>query len=54
VRDDLRRYWPLLPATALLLWHARAFDFVTDDAYISFRYARNLAEIRSPFTHSSA
>lgn len=39
----LRRYYPLLLATAVLLPHARLFDFVTDDAYISFRYARNLA-----------
>ena len=28
---------------AVLLPHVRLFDFVTDDAYISFRYARNLA-----------
>ena len=27
-----------------MLPHARLFDFVTDDAYISFRYAANLAE----------
>jgi hypothetical protein len=40
----LRRYWPVLAATALLLPHARLFDFVTDDAFISFRYAVNLAE----------
>ena len=40
----LRRYWPVLIATAILLPHARMFDFVTDDAYISFRYALNLAE----------
>jgi hypothetical protein len=40
----LRRYWPVLVATAVLLPHARSFDFVTDDAYISFRYAANLAE----------
>ena len=40
----LRRYWPVLAATAVLLPHARLFDFVTDDAYISFRYATNLAE----------
>jgi len=40
----LRRYWPVLVATGVLLPHARLFDFVTDDAYISFRYAVNLAE----------
>ena len=39
----LRRYYALIVATAVLLPHARLFDFVTDDAYISFRYARNLA-----------
>ncbi len=26
-----------------MLWHADRFDFVSDDAYISFRYAENLA-----------
>jgi arabinofuranosyltransferase len=40
----LRRYWPVLAATAVLFPHALLFDFVNDDAYISFRYARNLAE----------
>jgi hypothetical protein len=43
MKKFLRRYYPLLLATAVLLPHARLFDFVTDDAYISFRYARNLA-----------
>src|SRR3954454_23338088 len=40
----VRRYWPVPLATALLVPHALLFDFVNDDAYISFRYARNLAE----------
>jgi arabinofuranosyltransferase len=40
----LRRYWAVLAATAVLLPHALLFDFVNDDAYISFRYAKNLAE----------
>jgi hypothetical protein len=33
-------------AATLVLWlaHASVYAFVTDDAYISFRYARNLAE----------
>lgn len=31
-------------ACAALVLHALAYDFVTDDAYISFVYARNLAE----------
>jgi arabinofuranosyltransferase len=26
------------------VWHMRAWEFIADDAYISFRYARNLAE----------
>lgn len=43
MRRFFRRYYPLLLATVVLLPHARLFDFVTDDAYISFRYARNLA-----------
>lgn len=37
--------WPLFAIAALVLvGHSLAFDFVTDDAYISFVYARNLAE----------
>ena len=44
LKPFLRRYWPVLAATAVLLPHALLFDFVNDDAYISFRYARNLAE----------
>lgn len=43
MNSSFRRYCPLLIATAILLPHAWLFDFVTDDAYISFRYARNLA-----------
>src|SRR4030095_1308010 len=33
----------LVVAAAALLVHSLAFNFVTDDAYISFVYARNLA-----------
>jgi arabinofuranosyltransferase len=40
-----RRYWPVLAAAVLLVPHALMFDFVSDDAYISFRYAKNLAEL---------
>ena len=40
----LRRYLPVLVGAAVLLPHALYFNFVNDDAYISFRYARNLAE----------
>lgn len=39
-----RRFWPALVATAVLVPHALYFNFVNDDAYISFRYAKNLAE----------
>src|SRR5205814_6568539 len=39
-----RRYWPVVVATLLLVPHALLFDFVNDDAYISFVYSRNLAE----------
>lgn len=40
----VRRYAPTLLAAAVLVPHALYFNFVNDDAYISFRYARNLAE----------
>jgi arabinofuranosyltransferase len=43
LKESLRRYWPVVAATAVLFPHALLFDFVNDDAYISFRYARNLA-----------
>lgn len=31
-------------AAVVLIWHSLRFDFVTDDAFISFVYAKNLAE----------
>lgn len=34
----------MLPAAVLLVVHALHFNFISDDAFISFRYARNLAE----------
>jgi hypothetical protein len=40
----VKRTWPVLVAAAVLVPHAAAFDFVSDDAFISFRYAKNLAE----------
>jgi hypothetical protein len=40
----LRPYLPVLVGAALLVPHALWFNFVNDDAYISFRYAKNLAE----------
>src|SRR5678815_2263268 len=42
---SLRMRWLLLGAAAVVLVvHSLAYNFVTDDAYISFVYARNLAE----------
>jgi len=38
------RWAPLALAGALLVWHALQYDFVTDDAFISFVFSRNLAE----------
>ena len=35
---------PLGVAAAVLIWHSLQYNFVTDDAYISFVYSRNLAE----------
>jgi len=43
-REHLARALPWLVPAAFLLWHALRYSFVTDDAYISFVYARNLAE----------
>ncbi len=39
-----QRYAPLLLAFAILIWHSLQFNFVTDDAYISFVFSRNFAE----------
>ncbi|HVV86551.1 MAG TPA: hypothetical protein VHE35_26015 [Kofleriaceae bacterium] len=38
------RWAPLVLAGAILVWHSLRYDFVTDDAYISFVFARNFAE----------
>ncbi|MBN2575045.1 MAG: hypothetical protein JXP73_10820 [Deltaproteobacteria bacterium] len=43
MKGFLQRYYAAIVAAAVLVPHARLFDFVTDDAFISFRYARNLA-----------
>jgi hypothetical protein len=44
-RPAARVRWLLLGAAAVVLVvHSLAYNFVTDDAYISFVYARNLAE----------
>jgi len=41
----IRLRWLLLGvAAAILVFHSLAYNFVTDDAYISFVYARNLAQ----------
>src|SRR5437868_13867254 len=41
----VRGRWLLLCAAAVVLVvHALAYNFVTDDAYISFVFSRNLAE----------
>jgi arabinofuranosyltransferase len=43
--SDVRARWLLLAiAAAVLVVHTMAYNFVTDDAYISFVYSRNLAE----------
>lgn len=38
------RFAPLALAAVILVWHAQQYDFVTDDAFISFVFSRNLAE----------
>jgi hypothetical protein len=44
VAHPLKKSWPILPIAALLVAHSLVFDFVSDDAFISFVYSRNLAE----------
>ncbi len=41
---EVVRWAPLAMAGAILIWHALQYGFVTDDAFISFVFARNLAE----------
>ena len=41
---QIARHAPLAASAALLVWHALTYGFVTDDAFISFVYSRNLAE----------
>ena len=43
-RITLARYGPLAACAAVLVWHSLQYRFVTDDAFISFVYSRNLAE----------
>ena len=44
LRQLLWRYGPLVVCGAVLVWHSLRYDFVTDDAFISFVYSRNFAE----------
>lgn len=44
LRQLVWRYGPLALSSAVLIWHSLRYDFVTDDAFISFVYSRNLAE----------
>ena len=44
MRQKLLRYGPLAASAAVLIWHSLQYNFVTDDAFISFVYSRNLAE----------
>ena len=43
-RDTVLRSVGAVAIAAAALVHTRAWRFICDDAYISFRYARNLAE----------
>ncbi|MBL4633557.1 MAG: hypothetical protein JKY56_06785 [Kofleriaceae bacterium] len=38
------RYAPLFAIAMVLIWHSLQYNFVTDDAYISFVFSDNLAE----------
>jgi arabinofuranosyltransferase len=38
------RFAPLLAGAVILIWHSLQYNFVTDDAYISFVFSRNFAE----------
>lgn len=41
--SQILRWWPALGATVLLWLHSAWYGHLADDAYISFRYARQLA-----------
>jgi len=43
-RPSAGRYWWLVPVLVILLVHALSFRFIIDDAFITFRYARNLID----------
>ncbi|MCG8424956.1 MAG: hypothetical protein MJE77_44305 [Proteobacteria bacterium] len=44
IRAAVLRYGLLALCGVVLVWHSLQYNFITDDAYISFVYARNLAE----------
>ena len=44
LRNILVRFGPLALSAGVLIWHALQYNFVTDDAFISFVFARNLAQ----------
>lgn len=43
-RETALRYGPLLVFAVVLIWHSLQYNFITDDAFISFVFSRNLAE----------
>ena len=43
-RPHALRWAPIAICAAVLVWHSLRFDFVTDDAYITFVFTRNLVE----------
>ncbi len=43
-KDQAWRYLPLFAIALLLVWHSLQYNFVTDDAYISFVFSENFAE----------
>src|SRR5690348_4928100 len=44
LRRTALRWLPVAGCAAILVWHSLQYDFVTDDAFISFVFSRNLAE----------
>ncbi len=44
IRVTATRYGPFAIIAAVLVWHVLQYSFVTDDAFISFVFSRNLAE----------
>ena len=44
IRGAALRYGPFAIVATVLLWHTLQYNFVTDDAFISFVFSRNFAE----------